>query len=197
MGRCDTSNIKVVHSMEKANFLLMETFVCYEFNFLKKSVPDAIKNIAIRSFLPKDIKTMGKISKTTFKDFIDHFHMDPKLNQEKCDALYEQWAINSYKDKNLAERIIVADDGGKVLGFQMTKRVNKEVAEGGLAAIDLKSRGKGIYTSLVINAMQWSKEKGFKKMIVKTQIPNYRVQQIWQRLGFEINGSLHTFHLWF
>ena len=196
MGRCDTSDIKVINSMEKANFLLMETLVCYKFDFLNRSVPEAKKNIPIRSILPKDIKAIGEISKTAFKDFIDHFHRDPKLNQEKCDALYEQWAINSYKDKNLAERIIIADDRGKVLGFQMTKRVNEEVAEGGLAAIDLKSQGRGIYTSLLINAMQWCKEKGFKKMEVKTQIPNYKVQRIWQRHGFEINSSLHTLHLW-
>ncbi len=196
MARCDTSNVAVVHELQHHMFLLMDTFVHYTFSFAKKTIPVDSGVIPIRPFQPDDIPKIHDVARDSFKGYVGHFHSDPRLDRETCDSVYSEWAVNSCRDRNLADEVLVADRDGDLQGFATLKVLNAVSVEGALFGVAPKAQGLGIYRSFMVRGMQWCLERGFGEMEVGTQVNNYAVQRVWQRLGFEIQTSGHTFHLW-
>jgi GNAT superfamily N-acetyltransferase len=196
MARCDAANSDVVHALERAGFLLMDTFVRYDFEFGTKKLPKENGKALVRSFKPDDVSSIEAVARRSFQNYIGHFHNDPRLPKDRSDAVYSEWAANSCRDKRLADDVLVAVHDGDIVGFATMKGINAEAAEGILFGVDPKAQGQGIYRSFMVHGMQWSQSRGFKKLEVGTQVNNYPVQRVWQRLGFEIRGSGHTFHLW-
>ncbi len=196
MARCDTSGALLIQDIESAGFLLMDTFVRYTFDLTKKEIPQDTGTTLVRSFLPEDIPAIGRVARRAFKGYIGHFHNDPRLPRDKCDSVYFEWAVNSCREKRLADEILVADRDGEILGFVTLKGLDERAVEGILFAVNPKAQGLGIGRSFMINGMQWCRDHGFQRMEVDSQVNNYAVQRVWERLRFEIYASGHTFHLW-
>lgn len=197
MARCDTSSFEVIHALEAAGFRLMDTYVRYDFDFGKKEIQEDKSKIPVRSFVPDDIPQIERVAGESFGGYAGHFHADPRLPRERCDTVYSEWAANSCRDKKLADDVLVAVRDGEILGFATMKGISPTASEGIIFGVAPKAQGLGIYRSFMVNGMRWSKERGFVKMEVGTQVNNYAVQRVWQRLGFEIHGSGYTFHRWF
>lgn len=197
MARCDTANSGCIHDLERAGFLLMDTFVRYAFPVEKRKIPDGGGKAPIRPFNPHDEPAIEAVARRSFQGYAGHFHNDPRLPREKCDALYSEWAANSCRDRNLADDILVADEGGKILGFTTLKKIAQGTAEAILFGIDPEAQRMGVGRSLMIHGLRWCEKQGFWRMEVGSQVKNYAVQRVWQRLGFEIHASGHTFHRWF
>jgi GNAT superfamily N-acetyltransferase len=70
-------------------------------------------------------------------------------------------------------------------------------SEGVLFGVTPAAQGRGLYRSLMLAGMHWSKLRDAGRMVVSTQITNIAVQKVWTRLGFEPSGSCYTFHKWF
>ena len=49
----------------------------------------------------------------------------------------------------------------------------------------------------MLRALEWSAERGVRRMIISTQVSNIAPQTVWVRLGFEPTRSYYTFHQWF
>ncbi len=196
MARCDTSNVPTLHGLENAGFLTMDTFVRYAFDLTNREIPEDKGSTPVRSFASADIPIIGRLARRAFRGYIGHFHNDPKLPRDRCDAVYSEWAMNSCREKRLADEVLVADYGSEVLGFLTLKALGEDTAEATLSAVDLKAQGMGIYRTFLIHGMRWSADHGFERIEVDSQVNNYPVQRVWERLGFEIYGSGHTLHLW-
>ena len=196
IARCPVENGPIVQALQKTGFLLMDTLVRYHFIFGKKELPVDTGGIPVRPVRPEDVPSVGKIAGASFKGYGGHFHNDPKLDKGKCDELYVKWAINSCRDKKVANEVFVADDHGEVLGFITAKKISEEAGDGVLACVGPKAQGNGIYRSFIVKVMHWCHEEGLKRMELGPLVNNYAVQRVWQRLGFEIYASTHTFHLW-
>ena len=196
MARCDTSNVPILHRLESAGFLTMDTFVRYAFDLTKREIPEDTGSTPVRSFASADIPIIGRLARRAFKRYRGHFHNDPKLPRDRCDAVYSEWAMNSCREKRLADEVLVADPDGEILGFATLKGLGEGAAEGILFAVDPKAQGMGIYRTFMIQGMRWCAGHGFERMEVDSQVNNYPVQRVWERLGFEIYGSGHTLHLW-
>lgn len=197
MSRSDASISPLTLAQQRAGFELMDSFVQYRFDFAKSDIPESVSEFSIRPFRPEDIPDIGKVASVCFKGYISHLHNDPLLDKQKCDSLYEGWAMNSCKDKTLADEVLVAANGnGEIVGFATLKGSDSDIAESILVGVSNEYQGRGIYRSFIIHGMQWCKSNGFRTMKVDTQVYHYAVQRVWQRLGFEIFASGHTFHLW-
>ena len=196
IARCETTNFPVIHRLEKKSFLLMDTFVRYRYVFAEKTIENDDGVCDIRPFKSSDIDAIRLVAKRSFKDYFSHFNNDPGLDEDKCDQLYEIWAQNSCLDKILADDVLVACLDNYIVGFATLKGINKNSIEGVLFGVDPSAQGKGVYRSLMLQAMKWSQRNRYLQMEVDSQIFHYAVQRVWQRLGFEIYTSGHTFHKW-
>lgn len=197
MARCDTARSDVVHALETLGFQLMDTYVRYEFDFSKKEIQEDRSAIPVRSFGPDDVPQIERVAAESFGGYVGHFHADPRLPRDRSDAVYSEWAANSCRDKQLADDVLIAVRDGEILGFATMKGISQTESEGIIFGVAPKAQGLGIYRSFMVNGMRWSKDRGYAKMEVGTQVNNYAVQKVWQRLGFEIHGSGYTFHRWF
>jgi GNAT superfamily N-acetyltransferase len=54
-----------------------------------------------------------------------------------------------------------------------------------------------VYHRLLRSAMSRAKKNGAGRLIVSTQVTNYRVQRSWVRAGFEPYQAYCNYHVWF
>jgi len=193
--RCDAADTAAIHQMESAGFLLMDTFVRYRFDLRSKPVP-AAGELAVRPFRPGDVSAIREVAASAFQGYIGHFHSDLRLDRARCDQLYVEWAANSCQEKRLADEVLVAELDGHVVAFATLKALTTSVAEGSLFGVHANAQGHGIYRALIAHSLEWCRIKGKEVMEVDSQVNNYSVQRVWQRLGYEIYASGHTFHRW-
>jgi ribosomal protein S18 acetylase RimI-like enzyme len=55
--------------------------------------------------------------------------------------------------------------------------------------------GRGIYSRLLLHTLTSFRQQGVRLARIATQLANRRVQQVWERWGFEFTSSQLTFHL--
>jgi RimJ/RimL family protein N-acetyltransferase len=197
IARCQTRDLKTAQAMEKEGFLLMDTLVYYTRNLLRKPPPKDITNIPIRAIQPGEEHVVKKIAEKAFQGYFGHYHADEKLDRAKCDEIYSDWAYRSCVSKDVADEVLVANQGGTVLGFATLCINTPDEGEGVLFGVIPEAQGRGIYNSFMIKGMEWCLSNNARRMNVSTQIQNIAVQKVWSRLGFEPNHSYFTFHKWF
>jgi ribosomal protein S18 acetylase RimI-like enzyme len=99
-------------------------------------------------------------------------------------------------DPAVADRVLLVEVDGAVVGF-LTLRFNNDLeSEIVLNGVDPEYQRRGLYSALVEAALALSSTRGATRCIVSTQLTNRSVQRVWARLGFELSAARHTFHLW-
>jgi len=197
IARCSTLDISVCQEMEQRGCRLMDILVYYSNDLRKNTFCHDLKGIAIRSFRPGEEDAVRRIAADAFRGYSGHYHSDARLDQHKCDKIYEDWAYRSCIHKQVADDVLVAEIHGSLVAFATMRIVTPEEGEGVLFGVARSSQGQGIYRGLIINGMGWCVSRGMLKMNVSTQITNIAVQKVWVRLGFEPGPSFYTFHRWF
>lgn len=197
IARCPTNDFPIIHAMEEQGFLLMDTLVYYSCNCNKTVVPSDTGEFVVRGKRLGEEKQVTAIAADSFHGYLGHYHADEKLNNSKCDEVYISWATNSCLSHNFADKVMVAELNGKIVGF-VTIRVNHhnegEISLGGVSRSIQKS---GVFTSLILHGMKWCISHSTTRMVVSSQITNTASQKVFARLGFEIRDSCYTFHKWF
>ncbi|KKK53001.1 hypothetical protein LCGC14_3099150, partial [marine sediment metagenome] len=189
MARCNTAHSEAVSALEYIGFTLMETQVSYTFDFI---LDFPVVEISIRKFKPDEVEDLVNVAKSSFPCYSGHFDNDPKIDKDKAIGVYEEWVRNACSGK-IADDVFVNDTKA---GFIIVKQLDDTTGEGVLAGVMPHERYQGIYKNLILTAMQWCKDRGLKNIVMTTRVNNYAVQKVWQRIGYEIYGSTHTFHKW-
>jgi len=73
---------------------------------------------------------------------------------------------------------------------------NKQYSFGGLGAVSSESRGKNVFSSLVIKSLEWAKTEGHLWQEHNVLINNYPVNKVFSKLGFSNYKSETTLHVW-
>ncbi len=197
IARCSTLDISVCQEMEKRGCRLMDTLVYYSNDLGKNTFSANLEGFTIRNVRPGEEDAVRRIASDAFRGYSGHYHSDARLDQHKCDEIYEDWAYRSCVHKEVAEDVLVAEFKGAIIAFATLRIVSPEEGEGVLFGVARAFQGQGIYRGLIINGMRWCASRGVLKMTVSTQITNIAVQKVWARLGFEPLSSFYTFHRWF
>lgn len=124
----------------------------------------------------KDIPALKKITKSLFLE--SRFYNDPFFSKEEADSLYLAWIENSVKGQ--AADIVFWIPGE---GF-ITCKKNSRSGEIVLVGVKKGSRGKGIGTTLVEEAMRWFAVQGLDSVSVRTQLRNLDAMNFYLKLGF-------------
>lgn len=197
IARCATNDLVAVQSMETNGFLLMDTLVYYSFDLAKTAIPDDTGEFLVRRLQAGDEHDVRMVASAAFKGYAGHYHADRRLDSRKCDEGYRSWAERSCAESGAANEVLVADHGGKVVGFATLRLNSPQEVEGLLFAVAPEFQGKSMCRSFMIRSLECCREQGATRMIISTQVTNTSMQKVWCRTGFEPSHSYYTFHKWF
>ena len=196
-ARIDVGDLPIAHRFEAADFRLMDTLVYYGRPVSRLSARATPIGTSIRLAERADVNAVGRIARAAFRDYVGHFHADPRLDGGAADAAYVEWAETSTVSADATRPVLLSCGQEAVLGFLTMRDIGDPLAEIVLNAVDPKEQGRGIYTSLVEAALLHAEKAGTERLIVSTQINNFGVQRAWAQLGFIHERSTYTFHKWY
>lgn len=196
--RSDCADHASIHAAEADNFRLMDTIVYYERSLEGplREVLDA-SDVAIRQAQPEDAGAVADVAGAAFSNYVGHFHADPRLDAASADAAYVDWAQRSVTHQSDEDQAMVLHYDGRLAGFLTLRRNNPTEFEIVLNAVHPDFQRRGLYERLLHDALVMGHREGAERMIVSTQLNNFRVQRAWSKLGFRLVSALHTFHKWY
>jgi len=197
IARCRVEELDAVHAMERAGFRLMDTLLNWSRSLARVPIPTDECAVPIRSMRAGEEDSVGSIAAEIFRGYFGHYHADPRLDPQQCDAAYVSWAERSCLSKDVAQGVLVAELDERLVGF-ITLRLNSaEEGEAVIGGVLPEAQGLGIYRSFLVHSMEWCKAQSCTRMLVSTQVTNNAVQKVWARLGYEPAYAYYTFHKWF
>jgi hypothetical protein len=197
--KADADDFTLVQCLEGKGFYLVDTIVTFIFVPRRQELGHGKYLFKTRVYRPEDHDAVLHVAAEAYKGFIGRYHADPHLPRELCDKLYQAWA-KQLLDGGLAERIIVAERKGKVVGF-LGYRMKKDILEatgvrcvgGGLGGC--LPEGFGAYTAILEEAMREGMHR-YDMQDFETQLNNINIVRIYQKLNFEFARAKYTFHAW-
>ena len=87
---------------------------------------------------------------------------------------------------NSGDVFFILLDNNKLVGTVAIRKIDKESAELKRMYLLKEYRGQGWGSKLIDRAIEFCKEKGFKKIILDTNIKQVAAQKLYQKKGFEI-----------
>ena len=80
-------------------------------------------------------------------------------------------------------KMYVVEDKGRIVGFAATRRVDENTIElSGIIVLE-SATGKGIGTALFEKVVLSAKQRGFGKIVVKTEVFNERATGFYKKMG--------------
>ena len=151
--RTSARDFGLIHPLEDAGFRIMDNGMSalyhksVVFDFLKKG-------LILRDYQDGDLPAILVIISGAYED--DRFHNDPRIPNEKAEALYAAWITNSCTNPGRDEQVMVAEKDGKISGFFQYKLVHDfseatgiQIHSCGLAAVRRDRSGLGVYHSML------------------------------------------------
>jgi len=182
------SQTLVVHHLLRRRFLLVDTSIELGRRGRKRSSsPPA--GARVRAPSPADSRALRRVART----FVDNrFHRDPRL-QARASALYDNWAGAAMQGRHGQLKVVEA--GGRVAGFcTYVTCVDPELRVGqiGLAVLDRRFRGQGLFAPLVSTCA--AEIKG--AVVTSTQVDNTGALRAFGRLGLLPFAARQILHGW-
>jgi dTDP-4-amino-4,6-dideoxy-D-galactose acyltransferase len=122
------------------------------------------------------------------------FRRDPNFHEDSYEKLYTKWIENS-TNKEIAFCVLVYGGMERPEGFITLQRKGDD-AHVGLFAVNGEDRNKGIGKKLLAAAEYYAKEQNYKTLSVATQADNAEACRLYEKCGFEIESTIHTYHYW-
>lgn len=195
IARCPASDLEAAHALEGVGARLMDVLVYFARDLAAPLTPPRAV-VRIRESRPEDAGAVRDLARLAFRAYLGHYHADPRLDRAACDEAYADWAYRSCLSTDVADEVLLAEDGRGVLGFLTLRARSAEEREIVLNGVDPAAQREGIYGALLHEALSRSASRGAARVLVSTQITNLPVQRAWVRAGFEPAESHFTFHLW-
>lgn len=197
-ARLDVTELPSIRMLEDLGFRIMDTLVYY-----RRTLPTNYEESSHRkdgSYLTRlsvaDAQACSAIARVAFRNYLGHYHADPRLSNTAADAAYVDWA----------ERLVLQPEAGsislgicadsKIQGFITGVPRSNKSSEIILNAVHPDAQRRGFYEALLKKYLREATSRGDLNVMISTQIQNYPVQRIWCKLGFSPFKSLHTFHRW-
>lgn len=150
-----------------------------------------------RLYMEKSIGIRGDNMIRTYrledKDYIVNSHYDLYKKEFGYDLSFRDFIEESVRGfierANSDENIFILEIGKKQCGSVSIKRVNDTTAQLGLFLVEPNVRGTGYGQKLFETAINFSKENGFKSIILWTNSELKSARRIYERFGFELKKT--------
>ena len=197
IARCEGSDWPTAHALEKNGFLLMDTLVYYSRRVSVNISEVDVPGVSFRQANLGDANAVKQAAARAFANYQGHYHNDPLLPAEKCNAVYSDWAYRSVVNNAVADAVFLGLVQGKVAGFIALRKTGEREADIPLNGVVPEFQRRGIYRALLAQALTWCHRQGVVQCSISTQLTNIPPQKAWVRMGFEPSRAVHTFHKWF
>lgn len=202
ISRINSGNIKLINELEDFNFRIKDTQLTVSHNMENTELLfdefSKIKDVIIQEAQENDVDDVANLSFNSFRGY-GHYAADNRMDIEKSNDIYKDWARRSCIDKKVADYMFVAKVGNKVVGFLSLKieRENEKIfGIQHLGAVDKNYRNYNVFRLLILKCLMngiESKHDWQQSFLLST---NYPVLRSYLKLGFKISGSNHTLHCW-
>lgn len=138
----------------------------------------------------EELPTVMEIAGSAFRN--ERFHMDPRLDSVLGDQRYRNWVETSVNHPT--QRLYIVRDGGQIVAFFVTEMMPDKTCYWHLNAVAPGAQGKGYGKRAWITMLQLAQQQGAKRVRTCIVARNYRVLNLYARLGFRFPPPLMTFH---
>nr|BFD59368.1 hypothetical protein CKG001_14750 [Bdellovibrio sp. CKG001] len=191
--RVSTKDLFLLQALEREGFFLTDTLLYYRTDI--SSGDSAADDWASPIRDEKSIQQVREVVSLAFKGYPSHYSMDKNLNPERCEEIYEDWALRSCRDRTVATEVLGRFEDGKLVAFLSVKD-HMSHGEVLLAAVHPLYQGQGLLQKLLSASVSWARQQGHHEIFYSTQIQNIAAQKALIRKGWEISHSFYTLHCW-
>ncbi|MCF6351473.1 MAG: GNAT family N-acetyltransferase [Cyclobacteriaceae bacterium] len=200
ISRVQTEKIEDINTLENLGFELKDSQSTYKFDYSRSSINYKYFNnkILVREAVDSDVDKLVKISEKSFVGY-GHYFNDNKLGRTECLEIYKDWMKRSVLDREVANKVLVAEYKDKLAGMLSFNFFNKEglsFAAGGMGAVSSEFRGFNIFSTLVIKGLEMGEDLNLNWEEHNVLTTNYPVNRVFSKLSFSIVDSFMTFHKW-
>ena len=127
----------------------------------------------LRSFRPGDEQEVVRVNAAAFAHHPEQGRMDLA---ELAERMAEPWFDPA--------GLLVADDGGQLLGFHWTKRHSATLGEVYVVGIDPTAQGRGVGRTLVTAGLEHLRSGGADEVLLYVESDNVPAVRLYEGLGF-------------
>jgi dTDP-4-amino-4,6-dideoxy-D-galactose acyltransferase len=180
---------ETTYTAERGGFFYTDARITLRQELGKAPTPaDPIRHAQSRD--REQLRAIARVSHETTR-----FYHDPHLPDDRCGEVYAEW-IGSSCDGG-ADAVLVADEGGRAVGYVTCGLEGGAVGHIGLIAVAPESRGRGLGAVLVDAAFAWFVDAGATESVVVTQSRNVAGLRLFERAGYVIDSTQLWFHKWY
>lgn len=177
------------HDTKAVDSKLVDCKVIYS-KMLSKGLKDdsiqLIDNNVDRETLYKLALISGKYSR---------FKLDTNFPNDSYNRMYSTWMEKSINGE-MADYVFVHKNHETIDGM-ITIKIENDIANIGLIAVDYASQGKGIGTKLIQSIENFLYQiKGIKYIQVATQLANHNACHLYKKNNFEVITITNIYHHW-
>jgi hypothetical protein len=199
-ARVDVAEIELVGMLESHGFRLMDSLVTYTTR-PRKEPPLPVREVGtVRDFRSEDGPALLEIAADAYRGFRGRFHLDPNIDDQRCDAFYLEWARQSIAH-TMADAILVSEGSeGQLLGFLAFRRREPVSSVGGVPVFGgglgaCRKDAPGAYAGLIRAGTIWAHERdGVAEC--QTQNYNFPTIRIYEAVGAHYVRAEYTMHRW-
>jgi len=122
------------------------------------------------------------------KDFKDILEIDREAFSPR-NPVYDVYVYVTF-----GSDLLVADIGGKVVGYIAIMSINEDEAKIISFAVKKEFRGMGIGKRLLASAIERCKAKGKKRILLEVRVSNVVAQNLYKKMGFEIIDEIPNYY---
>ena len=158
IARCQTTNIRVVQALEKEGAFLVDTLVLYLRNLIKTPIPEVTGKYTIREIRDGEEEAVRTVAREAFQDYGGHYQADDRLARVGSGEIYSSWAYNAAQNRDRDHGVIVAEKGGKIIGFILVRMNNPAEGEGTLEGVSPQEGKRSlVQRDMAISAKNWAR----------------------------------------
>ena len=154
--------------------------------------------VRIREVRPEDISALQDLARTSHRH--SHFFQEMAFPLDKTQDLFAAWLRRC--TETLAERVWVAEHGGRPVGFalvllnpSLVSYVGKRIGIIDFILVDAAVQGKGIGKMLLDASMAWFSQNA-DIVELRTMVDNVSAIRFYEKNGFRALSADHHYHFW-
>ena len=203
-SRIDHSRLDLINMLEQRGFTIKDmqytlrnSFKNYKGELLFKPT-NRTDGYMFREAWESETDQIVNIAKNSFKEY-GHYSTDSRLNSQDCLDAYVDWTYNACINKNVADKIFIAEKNSEVAGYIAYKKFTKEnlkYAAGVLGAVNPKHRGNRLFPDIDIAGLEWGIKENMNWQEHNILLNNFAVFKAHMSVGFKPHDFMVTLHGW-
>ena len=177
--------------LEDHGFRFIEMLYMPEFdNLADIELPKERAGIDVGLVGEGDLRALVEIAGSAFRN--ERFHVDPRLDSTLGDERYRRWVQTSLDHPH--QRLYALRDGAQAVAFFLTEMLADGTCYWHLNAVSPQVQGQGYGRRAWQAMLHQAKEEGAQRVRTCIVARNFRVLNLYARLGFRFPPPLMTFH---